>query len=436
MGKEIISQFHLAMLGIYDAALKLKPTYKATGFLRMVNEHGGKETADRLLATGKPSQGFTELYLRGKDNLKLSVEYIVLQNPWCELFSMEQLKIARARLRQVECPAPPDDAAEDKASGSAFNSLLTAYAQHQALMIVDEYEQGLRKLLNTLDSNGFDTADLQKRLTVALGDKGTGGYVNLACELAAARYFLTNFPDGFRYQVPNAEPSSTGMSKNFDFSFIAHGFSFHVEVKAFAPNPKVNQGPPIKVFLPREQQQSLYKQGLRFSRHSAPAIARFLNDANSQLTSPPNGLSVMLLCCNDLNEFSDALTCFVGPHGVCNQTEQQGLVPAPSQLPNIDAVVICQLGFNQSAVLDPVKFKSFFGEDDINITDGAAAWDYKTALPVGFLLRKDLPSHNLQVVFQEVFRSSHANLAFHMQQNGYDIQQALFALFNEANNSD
>lgn len=434
MEKYTLSQFHLAMLGIYDAALKLKPTYRATSFLKMVKEHGGKETADRLLATGKPSQGFTELFLRGKDNLMLSVEYLVLQIPWRTLFSPDQLEIARARLRQVGCPLPPEDTAEDKMSGNEFTSLLKAYAQEQAPIIVDQYEEGLCKLFDALDSNGFDTADLRKRLTFALRDKDTGGYVNLACELAAAGYFLKYFPDGFRYQVPSSEPSSTGMSKNFDFAFVGNGFSFHVEVKAFAPNPKAYQGPPIKVFLPREQQQSLYEQGLRFSRHSAPAIARFLNDANSQLTSPPNGLSVMLLCCNDLDEFSDALTCFVGPHGICSQTEQQGLVPAPSQLPNIDAVVICQLGFNQSSVLDPVKFKSFFGEDTINIAHGAAAWDYKTALPVGLFLRKELPSHDLQVAFQEVFRSLHANIAFLMQQNGYNIQQALFALFNEAHN--
>jgi hypothetical protein len=109
MEKERISEFHNAMLGIYDAALKLKPTYRATSFLSMVNEHGGKETADRLLATGKPSQGFTELYLRGKDNLKLSVEYLVLQNPWRSLFSKQQLEIARKRLKQVECEPPSDD---------------------------------------------------------------------------------------------------------------------------------------------------------------------------------------------------------------------------------------------------------------------------------------------------------------------------------------
>jgi len=58
-----LEQFDQAMRGIYDAALKLKPPYRAAYFLRMVSEHGGKATVDRLLATNKPSEGFTELFL-------------------------------------------------------------------------------------------------------------------------------------------------------------------------------------------------------------------------------------------------------------------------------------------------------------------------------------------------------------------------------------
>jgi hypothetical protein len=108
--QELIDQFHGAMLAIYDAALRLKPAYRATVFLRMVQEHGGKEAADRLLSTGNPSSGFTELYLRGKENLKISVEYLVLQNPWRELFTEEQRAIARKRLKDVRCVPPPEDA--------------------------------------------------------------------------------------------------------------------------------------------------------------------------------------------------------------------------------------------------------------------------------------------------------------------------------------
>jgi len=75
----------------------------------MVNELGGKGAADRLLAKGNVSSGFTELYTRGIENLKISVEYLVLQNPWRILFDPEQLAVARIRLQDVGCDLPPED---------------------------------------------------------------------------------------------------------------------------------------------------------------------------------------------------------------------------------------------------------------------------------------------------------------------------------------
>ena len=72
----------------------------------MVNEHGGRETANRLLATGDPSEGFTQLFLRGRENMRLSVEYVVLKDRYRPLFSVEQLGIARKRLNDYECQPP------------------------------------------------------------------------------------------------------------------------------------------------------------------------------------------------------------------------------------------------------------------------------------------------------------------------------------------
>ena len=106
---QLLVQFHEAMLGIYEAARRLKPPYTPSDFLKMVNELGGKGAADRLLAKDTPSSGFTELFLRGKENLKISVEYLVLQNPWKMLFDQQQLSVARERLQAVECDLPPDD---------------------------------------------------------------------------------------------------------------------------------------------------------------------------------------------------------------------------------------------------------------------------------------------------------------------------------------
>lgn len=109
---ELERNFHQAMLGIYEAARRLKPPYNATRFLQMVNELGGKTAADTLLATSEPSDGFTELYLRGK-HLELSVEYLVLRNPWRSMFEQGQLAEARKRLKDREFAPPPEDASSE-----------------------------------------------------------------------------------------------------------------------------------------------------------------------------------------------------------------------------------------------------------------------------------------------------------------------------------
>ena len=110
----LLAGFHEAMLEIYRAARKLTPPYTPSDFLAMVNEHGGKGAADILLASKKPSSGFTELFMRGGENLRLSVEYQVLKEPWRRLFQPEQLATARRRLLEVECEPPPEDKAEEE----------------------------------------------------------------------------------------------------------------------------------------------------------------------------------------------------------------------------------------------------------------------------------------------------------------------------------
>jgi len=110
MPSNLEEQFHAEMLHIYESAARLNPPYRATRFLQMVQSSGGKAAADQLLASVNPSAGFTELFLRGKENLKLSVDYLVLQDPWQQIFTEEQLAVARKRLIQVGV-APPNNGA-------------------------------------------------------------------------------------------------------------------------------------------------------------------------------------------------------------------------------------------------------------------------------------------------------------------------------------
>ncbi|MDP3442085.1 MAG: hypothetical protein Q8T08_04420, partial [Ignavibacteria bacterium] len=62
----------------------------------MVDERGGLRTAQYLLGTDNPSEGFTKLWEKGR--LDLTVENLVLNPIYQELFSQDELTIARERL--------------------------------------------------------------------------------------------------------------------------------------------------------------------------------------------------------------------------------------------------------------------------------------------------------------------------------------------------
>src|SRR6266480_7924576 len=97
MPTEAERNFHEAMLGIYRRA-KSEAGYTATRFLGMVVERGGLETARYLLHAEKVSDGYTALWERGR--LDLTVEAIILQPEWRDLFSEIEREIARRRLAE------------------------------------------------------------------------------------------------------------------------------------------------------------------------------------------------------------------------------------------------------------------------------------------------------------------------------------------------
>lgn len=94
------------MLAIYEGGLRLKPPYRASRFRQMVLSSGGLHTAHALLSAGDPSEGFTQLFLRGSEALKLTVEYLALTPAWKEMFSEAELATARSRLISVRCALP------------------------------------------------------------------------------------------------------------------------------------------------------------------------------------------------------------------------------------------------------------------------------------------------------------------------------------------
>lgn len=101
MGAPLEDAFDVAMLDIYHRA-KRECNYNATYFHRMVQERGGIGAAKQLLSTGPDdfAQGFTELYMCGR--LDISVEYLVLQPEWRNLFTPDERLTSWKRLRKLD----------------------------------------------------------------------------------------------------------------------------------------------------------------------------------------------------------------------------------------------------------------------------------------------------------------------------------------------
>ena len=90
--------FHERMCQIYDQA-KSECGYSANRFLQMVNAEGGLAAAKKLLSPGGYSEGLTRLW--EEKRLDISMEATVLKDPWCELFTEEELSIAKKKLKEL-----------------------------------------------------------------------------------------------------------------------------------------------------------------------------------------------------------------------------------------------------------------------------------------------------------------------------------------------
>ncbi len=89
---DLTTEFHRAMIHIHQEAKEFD--YHATRFRMMLEEHGGVETARRLLNAVDAQVGLTRLWEH--DRLDLAVEYHVLQPRFRDLFD-ESIRAAAAR---------------------------------------------------------------------------------------------------------------------------------------------------------------------------------------------------------------------------------------------------------------------------------------------------------------------------------------------------
>lgn len=92
------SKLQEALQGTVKAAMARN--YDPKIFKRMLAEHGGLETAHRLLASEEAQIGLIQLHKRGL--LGKSMEAVVLQEQFKSLFMEEELAEARQRLEDLE----------------------------------------------------------------------------------------------------------------------------------------------------------------------------------------------------------------------------------------------------------------------------------------------------------------------------------------------
>ncbi|MCH9733551.1 MAG: DUF262 domain-containing protein [Actinomycetia bacterium] len=85
------------MRAVYERG-RTEAGYNASYFLSMLSQYGPQETAHRLLASAAISDGFAELWERGR--LDLTVEAIVVEPQFSKLFSEGEIAVAQRRLEQ------------------------------------------------------------------------------------------------------------------------------------------------------------------------------------------------------------------------------------------------------------------------------------------------------------------------------------------------
>ena len=96
---DLEKQFDQAMLDVYLSA-KSDCGYVATDFFNMLSRYRGLITAKRLLASDNPQYGFTKLHECGR--LDLTVECLVLDPKYSDLFDEAELAQARKRLKTLK----------------------------------------------------------------------------------------------------------------------------------------------------------------------------------------------------------------------------------------------------------------------------------------------------------------------------------------------
>lgn len=304
--------------------------------------------------------------------------------------------------------------------------------------ILDQYCARLAAAIDTQKAPGKTLQEMADGLAELVLKDEMEPFLSQVSELGAAAYFKTAYPVGFDNHIPNPGSSSTGPVKNFDFRFQAEGIRFNVEVKAFSKAFDPDREGGVKYFLPEHVKQPLHEAGTEMTSTLATTIGRFLSKADSQLFRRGDDMNVVLLCCNDPDEYADVMESLHGPFGLISASRAAGdsptlpdsVIPNLSLMTNIDAVVVCLSGFLHAGIVNKVRFSRAYKLDDCSLDKPERAWDFRYTFPVGFWLHRPPTEQQREEGFHKAFNSHlWLLLDFRNHHNG-DWQAAVFSLIN------
>ena len=92
-------EFDREMIRLYELA-KSECNYNASYFIRMIRNRGGVETARHLVLYSGLAKGLIAMARCGR--LVLTVEALVLREPWKKLFAKEVISIAEIKLHTLQ----------------------------------------------------------------------------------------------------------------------------------------------------------------------------------------------------------------------------------------------------------------------------------------------------------------------------------------------
>lgn len=131
--KQNVAFTHYLMDAVGEAE---KLGYRPHRFKGMLNADGGYGTVNRILAGGKPSDGFTRLLELGK--VELTCEAIIVESKWRQYFDEDLLARAENLLRQVNyqfkryVPDKPDAAESGRSDPDSADAALTEVSDGEA----------------------------------------------------------------------------------------------------------------------------------------------------------------------------------------------------------------------------------------------------------------------------------------------------------------